>query len=286
MLTFIVNPVAGSGIAVEAEKQLRAELTRLGREAEFLHTTEPRGAAALARQAAKPGETVVSVGGDGTASEVASGLIGTGAALGIIPAGTGNDFIKTTGIPKDPVAALHFLLEKPARPIDIGLANGRAFLNVCGTGFDVMVLDHAEHFKNRFKGLLPYLLGLLQAIRHYRPVRLHLTVDGQESDEELLICAVANGRVFGGGIPICPAARPDDGKLDLVLVNHVPRWKIPFYLPGLMGSKVLTFPFTRHVLCERVSLRGDNMRVQTDGEISGMESVTFEMQPGSLLLHW
>lgn len=286
MLTFIVNPVAGVGAARDAEKRLRAELDRLGREAVFLHTGEAHEAEALAREAARPGETVVSVGGDGTASEVASGLLGTGAALGIIPAGTGNDFIKTTGIPADPVEALHFLLEKPARPIDVGLANGKAFLNVCGTGFDVMVLDHAERFKRRFHGLLPYLLGLLQAIWHYRPVQLHLNVDGHESDEQALICAVANGRWIGGGIPICPDARPDDGKLDLVLVGHVPRWKIPFYLPGLMSRKVLTFPFTRHLLCDRVTLRGDSLRVQTDGEISGMASVTFEMRPGSLLLHW
>ena len=76
--------------------------------------------------------------------------------MGIIPAGTGNDFIKSAGIPNDPEKALNLILEGKAAPIDTGTVNDRLFLNVCGTGFDVTVLDYAESEKEKHRGLTPY----------------------------------------------------------------------------------------------------------------------------------
>lgn len=285
--TFIVNPVAGSGHAVEVEAMLKARAEKEGLDAVFLHTEGPGHATALARQAAAGGGTVVAVGGDGTNLETAAGLTNTDAALGIIPAGTGNDLIKTLGIPKDPEAALDHMLSHEPRPMDIGVINGRPFLNVCGTGFDVSVLDHAEKHKKHMRGLLPYLLGLLGAIFGNRPIRVSVEKDGGEAREEtILICSVANGRFIGGGIPICPVADPGDGRFDLVMVDHVPRWRIPFYLPGLMGSKILKYRITRHELVRRVALRSQGMRIQIDGEIVSMDEAVLEVRPGALRVHY
>ena len=287
MLVMILNPTAGNGLAEKEEQALLAELDRRGLEWKALRTERPGHAGELAREAAAYADTVVAVGGDGTASEVAGGLMGTGVPMGIIPAGTGNDFVKTAGIPTEPLAALRHLLEKPARPIDICTINGRAFLNVCGTGFDVQVLDCAEKFKARMKGLLPYMLGLLQAIASYRPVHLRCRIDGGETKElDALICAVANGQYIGGGIPICPGAKPDDGRLELVLLRHRPRYLLPFCVPGLMLKRVLNFKITTHLLCTRVEMEGERMRVQVDGEISGMDRADVLVHPGQLLLHW
>ena len=98
------------------------------------------------------------------------------------------------------------------------------------------------------------------------------------------MAAVANGRFIGGGIPISPASELADGLFDLVSVASVPRWKIPFYLPGLMMKKVLNFRITEHLRCRRVRIQSPGMRVQIDGEIVSMDEALLEIRPGALEL--
>ena len=283
---FIVNPIAGSGFAMEIIPRIEERMKALNLPYRVFLTEHPQHAAELARSLA--GETevhrVFSVGGDGTAFEVASGLAGSEKPFGIIPAGTGNDFIKSAGIPKDPMAALEAALNGREASVDMGNINGGHFLNVCGTGFDVTVLDNAESLKSRYRGLLPYFLGLLKAIFSYRPVHLRLTADGREEEGDYLICSVANGRYIGGGIPICPEAEIADGFLDLVLVQNVPRRRIPLYLPGLMMGRILRFKITRHLRVKEIAFSGKDLRVNVDGEIFSMEQVRFSVHPGVLRL--
>ncbi len=288
MLTFIVNPTAGAGFALRQEEPIRQMLDARRVAYRMLRTEHPGHATELARAAAREDDCtgVVAVGGDGTAYEVACSLLGTKAPLGIIPAGTGNDFIKTAGIPRQPMAALRFLLSRQPRPVDVGSVNERLFLNVCGTGFDVTVLEQTQSAKRYCRGLLPYLIGLVRGIFHYKPVHVCLTVDGEGQERDVLICSVANGRFIGGGIPICPAAQPDDGLLDLVVVENKPRWQIPFYLPALMMGRVLRFPFTSHIQCRQVRIQSADMRLNVDGEVFGLDDAVFSVAPGRLLLYW
>lgn len=288
MLTFIVNPIAGNGYALKIEEQLKAALDTRGIACRFLHTQKPGHATDLAKAciAEKDCTGVVAVGGDGTAYEVACGLMGSGVPLGIIPAGTGNDFIKTIGVPKKPLEALEFILTHPARPVDVGGLNERIFLNDCGTGFDVTVLDYTQAAKKHFRGILPYLIGLVQAIIHYRPVHVRFTVDGHTEERDLLILSVANGRFIGGGIPICPEATADDGLLDLVIVEDKPRWLLPFLVLPLLMGHILRFPFTTHKRCEKVEIISKGMRLNVDGEIIDLDQADFCVQPGALLLFW
>ena len=176
------------------------------------------------------------------------------------------------------------LLSGKAEKIDTGTVNDQFFLNVCGTGFDVTVLECAEEKKKKHRGLTPYLLGLLQAIRLFEPVSLEISVDGEPYPGKYLICSIANGRYIGGGIPICPAADAADGKLDVVMIRSVPRWRIPFYLPGLMMSRDLKFRITRHVTTSEVSISGKGLKFNIDGEIQPMNSAVFRIRPGSLML--
>ena len=283
---FIVNPTAGSGYARQVMEQLKPLLSEKGIRWQALYTEKPGHATALARQLAAEDEVraVIAVGGDGTLCEVAAGLTGTGKPMGIIPAGTGNDLIKTVGLPSKPEEALRFLLNHESRAVDTGRMNDTFFLNVCGTGFDVTVLDCAEEFKEKHRGLTPYLLGLIKAITHYRPVHLTITYDGKREEGDYLVCSVANGRFIGGGIPICPAAEMTDGKLDLVLIGNRKRWQIPFYLPGLMMGHDLRFKVTRHLLAEKVTLSGKDMRLNVDGTVYPMDEAVFQVMPASLKL--
>ena len=286
-MVFITNPAAGAGIALKTEEKIREAIRSKGIEAEFIRSGKPGEATAVAKARAEAGcKTVAAIGGDGTNLEVAAGLMGTDCALGIIPAGTGNDLIKTLGIPKDPLEALDCILERSPKAIDMGLINGKPFLNVCGTGFDVSVLDHTIRFKKHFRGLLPYMLGLISAIFGNSPIHVTLNEDGSgETERSILLCTIANGRFIGGGIPICPEADPTDGQLDLVYVDAVPRRRIFKYLPGLMKGKILTFPITHHSRCRELTLRSPGMRVQIDGEIIPMDEVCFRIEPGALRVH-
>jgi len=162
--------------------------------------------------------------------------------------------------------------------------NERFFLNVCGTGFDVTVLDYAEDEKERHRGLTPYFIGLIKAISHYRSLHLTITADGVKENGLFLICSIANGRYIGGGIPICPAADIKDGKLDLVMIKGIRRWRIPFYLPGLMMSKDLTFRITKHRRVDSVRIEGKDLRINIDGDIVSLREAEFRINPASLNL--
>lgn len=283
---FIVNPAAGTGFALTTMQKLEEKLTAASVAYRVFRTERPGHATELAAQLAADEEitAVVSVGGDGTAGEVAAGLTGTGKAMGIIPAGTGNDFIKTAGIPNDPDKAFDMLLSGKAAAIDTGTVNDRFFLNVCGTGFDVTVLDYAESEKEKHRGLTPYFLGLIKAITHYKSVQLAVTADSEKEEGAYLVCSIANGRFIGGGIPICPAADVQDGFLNLVLIQSVHRWQIPFYLPGLMMSRDLKFRITKHRKVKTVLIEGKDLRINIDGDIQPMDRAEFRIRPASLML--
>lgn len=288
MLTFIVNPAAGNQHALKVQTMLKQELDKRGIDCHFVRTEKPGHATDLARQAASATDCtgVISVGGDGTAFEVACGLMNTGVPMGIIPAGTGNDFIKTVGLPKKPLDALEFILTHDARPVDVGGLNDRLFLNVCGTGFDVTVLDYTTAAKKYCRGLLPYLIGLIRGIAHYKPVYVRFTADGHTEEREVLICSIANGRYFGGGIAICPEASADDGLLDLVIAEHQPRWKLPFLVPTLLMGGIDKFSFTTHKRCREVEIYSKGMRLNIDGEITNIDSAKFSVLQGALSLFW
>ena len=283
---FIVNPAAGSGFALTAMQKLETVLRGKNIEYRIYRTERPGHGTEIASELSSDKDVlaVVSVGGDGTAGEVAAGLTGTGKPMGIIPAGTGNDFIKSVNIPNDPDKAMEILLTGKQDRIDTGVVNDHFFLNVCGTGFDVTVLDYAEAEKKKHRGLTPYLLGLIKAIFHYRSVRLNLIADGEKEEGQFLVCSVANGRFIGGGIPICPKADIGDGLLDLVLIRDVHRWQIPFYLPGLMLSRDLKFRITRHRRVSEVIVEDKELRINIDGDIISMSRADFRINPGSLIL--
>ena len=261
MFQLIVNPVAGNGLAKHIGEEAAKRLADKGIPFDFHLTDHPGHATELAQLAAQAGhETVVAFGGDGTVTETAAGLRGTRTALGIVPAGTGNDFIKTVALPKQWDEALDFILTHPPRPVNTGMMNDRFFMNVCGAGFDVMVLDFAESAKKKVRGIWPYLYGVLRSI--------------------------GNGRFIGGGIPITPLADVTDGLFDVLVVDAVPRWKIPFYLPSLMLGKLHQHAIAHRYLASTCTLSSPHMRLNLDGEILPIESAHFVCETDALLLHW
>lgn len=288
MIHLIVNPVAGNGRAKMVGQQADAYLTEKRVEHRLVYTEYSGHATELAKEAALEGvDTVIAVGGDGTVSETAAGLMHTNTAMGILSAGTGNDFVKALNTPRKWKEAMDFILTHPPRPIDTGVMNDTFFINVCGAGFDVMVLDYALTAKKHAQGIWPYLYGVVRAIKNYKPFAMHIEI-GEDIvlDGEYMICSIANGKFIGGGIPIAPVADVADGLFDMILVDAVPRWKIPFYLPGLLGGKLINYKITRHYRAASCVLESPHMRLNLDGEILPIDKTRFLCQKDALKIHW
>ncbi len=283
----IMNPVAGNGFSIGIAEKIGAIIRdEFHGEYLVLKTEYPSHAEELARKAAADPETgiVFAVGGDGTVSETARGLAGTGKPFGIIPAGTGNDFIKSVHLPKDPGEAIRYALTHEPRDIDICTVNDSTFLNLFGTGFDVMSLDYADRYKEKMRGMLPYLLGVLQAVFHSGGHRRRITVDGISEEGTYLMITVGNGNCIGGGFAVNPEARPDDGKLDVMIIRNVARWKIPFYLTGLINGRHLRYKVTKHVKADHVLIEGEGMRADVDGAVLPMDRAEIGVNKGALKL--
>ena len=273
MIALVINPTAGTGHAERVGREIVSILEEKKADFITLFTTHAGEGEDLARQAAAQGaETVYAVGGDGTVLEVARGLRGTGAALGIIPAGTGNDVIKTLGIPKDPREALAYQLERAPRALDAMAVNGSLSLNVAGTGFDVCVLDHAEKAKKFVRGLLPYLWGVLCTIVSYRGREMRVTIDGdsfvKKDARHLRRQRPLHRRRHS---PWCPWPSRTTGCLPSSQSTICPTGKCPSSLLKLLKGRVLKIPGAVARTCRRLEIACEGMRVNVDGEISPHE---------------
>ncbi|MBR6705821.1 MAG: diacylglycerol kinase family lipid kinase [Clostridia bacterium] len=288
MIAIICNPVSGNA---EKTRRICGEVGRIlsqrGLDYQVIYSDGPGRASSLTAEAVGNGcDTVIAMGGDGTVSEIAGALAGKDAAMAIIPTGTGNDYCKTLKIPLDPMKALEVFMREPARRTDAGMINGRIFVNEIGTGFDVDVLRRSEGYRKHMNGLLPYLLGVLSALIHYKTYRVTLKTDsGTELEEELTVFSVALGKIIGGGIPIAPKAIPYDGLFDVSGVRRIKKSKLPLRLLGLMKGKILDFPETFSLRAKSVVFRAPGMFVNVDGEILEMEKAEVSILPGALRIH-
>lgn len=288
MIELIVNPVAGNGRAKIAGDQAAAHLRKKGVDFTMRLTNHPGHATELAKDAAARGiTTVIALGGDGTVTETAQGLKNSHTALGIAPAGTGNDFVKAIATPSKLIDALDFILEHPPRPVNTGTVNDRFFMNVCGAGIDVMVLEYAETAKKHASGIWPYLYGVARAIKNFKPFKMHIEVNENTVLEgDFMICSIANGRFIGGGIPIAPHANVTDGVFDILAVDAVPRWKIPYYFMMLMTGNLHKHKIAHCYRSDKCALVSPGMRLNLDGEILPLDDTRFSCQTDALLLHW
>lgn len=287
MIYAICNPTAGSGRGKIIGEIITKILIEKNLPFRMVMTERPGQATEFARKACDmQADTVLAIGGDGTSLEVARGMIGRDSALGIIPAGTGNDFVKTLGVPLQPIDALEYILAHPPQSTDAGEINGEIFLNEIGTGFDVSVLDYAAKAKKTFRGIIPYLYGVLMTLFRFHSISLAYSIDGGEKTTmDAFVVSAANGGKIGGGIPIAPQAKVDDGKLDVTIVGKIKTTKLISRLIGLMRGKILSFPETQYYRAGSVTFTVPEMRVNIDGEIVREKTVTARVLPGALMIH-
>jgi YegS/Rv2252/BmrU family lipid kinase len=207
-------------------------------------TEEPGHARNLAREAAQRGDDlVIAVGGDGTANEVAWGLQGSETTLGLLPVGSGNGLARTLRIPLAPRRAIGALAEGAVRRIDLGLVNGRPFLNVAGAGLDAVIgADfHAHGKQGGRRGVLTYVRLSLRRALSYAAESWNLVSDGGAYSGRALIVAFVNGRQYGGGAVLAPGARLDDGRLEIVIFEDAPLLQVVANAPRLFLGSIERF---------------------------------------------
>jgi len=231
----ILNPRAG--LAAERARAALEQSPRW-RHAEVRVTTGPGEARRFAQEAAAAGaEHVLSIGGDGTANEIAWGLLGSRTILGLVPMGSGNGLARTLGIPLRPGRALAALAEAVPCAMDVGMINGRPFLNVAGAGFDaeIGVAFHEHGRRGGRRGIFTYVrLSVARSIA-YRAESWVLEAGEQRFEGRALVVAFVNGRQYGAGAVLVPGARLDDGLLDVVVIERFQRYR---HLPA--ATAVLT----------------------------------------------
>jgi len=294
----VVNPMAANGRVAKEWPAVQQRLTGLGMDFDFRLTERPMHAAAIAREAALAGfDPIVAYGGDGTLMEVVNGLLTEPdrpslAALGIIPGGTGSDFVRTLGIPHDTAEACSRLVAGAERLVDAGHASFKGldgsdrqlyFANVAGLGFDGEVIERAQRSSKALGPTFAYLGNLLLTLVAYKNKHVVLRFDSSTQERRLNSVVVCNGRYFGGAMHIAPLADLQDGEFDLVLLCDLNKAEVVANVPKVYKGTHLTHPKVELYKAKTVSVEStERMLLQADGELIGQAPASFRIIPGIL----
>lgn len=293
----LVNPASGRPREQRRRVEVLAELGRRhGIPVEV--TSSGRDLVARACRAAADGlERLLVAGGDGSVHLAVQSLAGTSTALGVIPAGTGNDFATAIGAPCEPEAAVRHALERPIRRVDLGRAQAAAggaapedrrvwFSTYAGVGFDSETARRAHQGHRVLSGHAIYVWAVLRTLVDFRPPRLTVEHDGGRFDGPAMFVTLANGPAFGGGMRIAPAARNDDGVLDLVIVRSIPRRTLLTVFPKVYAGRHVGHPAIEIVPTRRARIALDReMVAYADGEPMlpvGEAGIEAEVMPRAL----
>ena len=277
----VINPVSGPRRyrSVEACAALARDV--LGRHGGTVDVkvTEARGdARAFGHQArANRADLVVAWGGDGTINEVASALAFSDVALGIVPGGSGNGLARDLGIPLEAGPALEAAAAGHRRRIDAGQIDTTLFFNVAGIGLDAVIAKGIARPDAR-RGLSGYARLTLLELPRYRPQRYRIQCEGRTDERHAIFIALANSRQYGNNALIAPAARLDDGHLNLVVVEAQPLWRILKRLPDLFRGRLESGPGLLMQPTTGVTIHAQAaMAYHADGE-PGMAGSTLEVR--------
>lgn len=292
----ILNPASGNGIAGKKYEQVQAALLAGGLKFDEARTTGRHDATSIAQEAKKSGyDNFIAVGGDGLVHEIANGLLRATKGepvetLGIIPVGSGNDFIKMIPAKPDWHDGVERVLRGYRRWFDVGqvtadhLAAGfhegaQFFVNGLDTGFGAQVATHV-HDVPFLKGTAMYLVGILGTLSHYSIPRVKITLgDGRIIEQTSAMVVASNGKCFGGGFWITPKAETDDGLLDVIIADGLGRVGILSLLPKVMQGKHLGDRRIKFLQTPRLTIESpDPLIVETDGEIPYLEAHHVEVE--------
>ena len=282
---FLINPRAGSRDQTDRLRRLADQLAAAhGLDCQCLLTDRPGAAEPLARALAETGEPVriYVCGGDGTVHEAANGIAGyENAAMTVIPAGTGNDFLKNFGPDAAKFADPENLWDGPDFPLDLIDCNGRLCLTIACSGIDARIADSVHRYGRLLSGRGSYLLSVAVNFL-FKPIgrRWQVELDGETIEDDFALVSMCNGRYYGGGSMPVPEARMDDGVLETILVKNVPKRTFARLFPAYSAGEYWKFPnIARVVTARKVVIRSQEEDIVTclDGESLRSREVRLEL---------
>jgi YegS/Rv2252/BmrU family lipid kinase len=239
---------------------------------------------------------LVVVGGDGSVNEAANGLVGLAEPpeLAIVPRGTGWDFVRTFGIPRDIEQAARIALEGDVRELDVGRVSFRGwdgsdqvslFANVASAGMSGAIAKRANETTKALGGKASYLWATFAVFSRWRASEIALEVAGERRSGPMFDVVVANGRFFGGGMQICPDAAPDDGLLDVLTIGDITKRDLVMTMPKIYRGTHLPHPKAELLRGSTVEITSDvTLPIQLDGEQPGTTPMRIDVLPRALRL--
>ena len=292
----IVNPAAGAYSTRRKWPRISRLLKYVGLSFDYEYTEGVGHATELARVAARDGyRYIVAVGGDGTVNEVANGILHSTnpakTSLGVVSTGTGSDFARSAGIPRDYTSACSFLVSSRRRLIDVGVvefkrggqALRRFFINVAGVGFDAAAVEATEKLPKYFGGTIPYLAGLFRSLFSYRNKAVVLSVGNKVEAKRILSVVVANGGYVGGGMHIAPKAELSDNLLDVLIIGDIGKFELLKALPTVYKGTHINNPKVSMEQVTHITIESsERLLVHADGELLGECPASFWLMPAAL----
>jgi YegS/Rv2252/BmrU family lipid kinase len=287
----VVNPASGAGRAARFAPRLVAALERSRLPFRCVASAGPGDAGTLVARAVDDGyRRLIAVGGDGSLNELINGVLASGAPardclVAAAAGGTGNDWSRAMAVPDDAELLAAHMARAAARAADIGIATdaaGRrsAFHNCAGAGVDAEVIRRAPR---RGPRAAAYLVGLARALVSFRPPRFEVVADGETARGSFLLVLASIGPRCGGGMRLTPAAVPDDGWLDLLMLDPLTPGGALARLPKLYDGRLAGDPAFHVIRCRQATIASTpDAGVELDGELFGTTPVTVTILPGAL----
>ena len=292
-IVLIMNPVSGAsmlatneGTPEEHETAILAALRAHSIEPEVRYTTLEDPGEGLARQAAAEGaDVVIAAGGDGTVHEVATGLVGSKSALGIIPLGTMNNLAHSLNIPETIDKACAVIVGGETHAVDVGKINDHFFTEVAGVGLEAALFSAGEEVKS--PGVLTTVRGIIDGLRTlltFRPVRLRILIgDHKRYYYRAIQVTICNSRYYGPQFELVPEASMDDGLLDVVIFKNFSKLEYIRHAISITQGRRDYQPKLIHRRVRSLYIRTDHpVEIQVDGLPHGFTPAAVTINPGAL----
>lgn len=281
---FIINPVSGKGNATKIIPEIERVMKKLSYSYEIQITTHPHHATEIAKNAALNNSAVriYSCGGDGTLNEVVNGVANfKNVEIGAIPLGSGNDFIKSIGQKVD-FESIKGQVLGSSMPIDLIKSKDRYCINICSCGFDSEVVGRKNkmRFLSKVSGAFSYFVSTFISLATNMKNHFIVTVDDNEPiEKDFLFVLAANGKYYGSSFKPTPNAEINDGLMDVMLINTLPRYKFVKLLGKYKtGEHIHLTDLCTNYLAHKVNIKSDKeFAVNMDGEVTMAKDITFEI---------
>lgn len=226
-------------------------------------------------------KALVIVGGDGTLHHALKYTKNISIPIGLIPAGSGNDFARALNIPKKSLEALEIVLNNQSKIVDIINVNEQLAASIVGVGFDAEVTEitnksRVKEWLNKWKlGSLSYIIGVMRALFSYKLANVEIIIDGKkELFSDVWLIATANTPFYGGGLKMCPEANETDGILNVCIVHSLSRFQLLLFFPLLFVGKHTLHPKVALMKGKEIFIQSnEEIIVQADGELIGKTPV-------------